>query len=59
MDENILPYEIYGRVFNVIENIDPFKIMDLVGIKDQLYCLDLIQSARNEVMEIKRLKVTK
>lgn len=59
MDENVLPYEIYGRVFNVIENIDPFKVMDLLGVKDQLYCLDLIQSARNEVMEIKRLKVEK
>lgn len=56
MPENVLPYEIYWRVFNVLENVDPFKIMDMVGVKDHLYCLDLIQSARNEVMEIKRLK---
>ena len=56
MPENVLPYEVYWRVFNVLENVDPFKIMDMLGVKDQLYCLDLIQSARNEVLEIKRLR---
>lgn len=58
MPENALPYETYWRVFNVLESIDPFRIMDMLGIKvvDQLYCLDLIQTARNKVLEIKRLK---
>ena len=54
MPENELIYEVYWRVFNVIENIDPFKIMSMLGVEDQLYCLDLIQSARNQVMELKR-----
>jgi len=42
-------------MFNSIENIDVFKIMELVGIddRDRLYCLDLIQPVRNEVMRIK------
>jgi len=42
-------------VFNTIENIDVFKIMELIGIedRDRLYCLDLIQTVRNEVMRIK------
>ncbi len=56
MPENILIYEVYWRVFNTIENIDPFKIMDLLEIKEQMHCLDLIQSARNEVLEVKRLE---
>jgi hypothetical protein len=53
LEENFLPYEVYWRVFNVLENVDPFKIMNMLGIKDQLFCLDLIQSARNEVMKVK------
>lgn len=36
-----------------MENVDPFKIMDMLGIDDQLFCLDLIQSTRNEVMKVK------
>ena len=41
-----------------MENIEPFKIMRLVGIEkaDRLYCLDMIQAARNEVMRIKLAK---
>jgi len=58
MPENTLPYETYWRVFNVLENVDPFRIMGMLGInaQDRLYCLDLIQTARNKVLEIKRLK---
>jgi hypothetical protein len=58
MSENGPVYEVYWRVFNVLENIDPFKIMGAVGIRteDHIYCLDLIQAARNKVLEIKRLK---
>jgi len=45
-------------VFGSIENLDAFKVMGLVGIKpeDQLHCLDLIQSARGEVMTNKQAK---
>ena len=59
--ENILLYEVYWRVFNVIENIDPFRIMKMVGIHkdDRIQCLDMIQGARNEVMKIKLAKVKK
>jgi len=58
LNENVGIYEVYWRVFNTIENIDAFRVMDMVGIKeeDQLSCLDLIQHARNEVMRIKLLK---
>jgi len=57
-NENTLVYEVYYRVFGSIENLDAFKVMDLVGIKpeDQLHCLDLIQSARGEVMTNKQAK---
>jgi hypothetical protein len=56
--ENALIYEVYYRVFGSIENIDVFKVMDLIGIKpaDQLHCLDMIQAARNEVLRIKLAK---
>jgi hypothetical protein len=54
LDENILIYEVYFRVFNITENIDPFKVMDLLKIKNQLHCLDLIQSARNYVLRNKK-----
>lgn len=56
MPENVLPYEVYWRVFNVLEHIDPFKIMDMLGVDDQLYCLDLVQTARNEVLKVRRAK---
>jgi hypothetical protein len=41
-----------------MENIEPFRIMRLVGIKkeDRLFCLDMIQAARNEVLRIKLAK---
>jgi hypothetical protein len=57
-NENHLAYEVYWRVFNSIENIDPFRIMKMVGVHkdDRLFCLDLIQVTRNEVM---RLKIAK
>ena len=56
--ENVLVYEVYWRVFNVIENIDPFRIMKMIGIHkdDRIRCLDMIQGARNEVMKIKLAK---
>lgn len=55
--ENQIVYEVYFRVFNVIEN-DPFKIMDMIGIEkdDRLFCLDLIQGARNEVLKVQQEK---
>ena len=56
MEENILPYQVYKRVFNVNENIDPFKIMKMLGVKDELYCLDLIQAARLDVINFTREK---
>ena len=52
-DENVLIYEVYWRM---AENIDPFKIMDLLGIKEELYCLDMVQYARSEVMRAKGTK---
>lgn len=56
-NENRPVYDVYRRAFGAIETIDVFKIMDLVGIKkeDCLYCLDLIQNARSEVMVNKQL----
>jgi len=58
LNENVGIYEVYWRVFSTIENIDVFKIMRMIGIakKDRLYCLDLVQLARNEVMIIKLQK---
>lgn len=56
MPENVLPYEVYWRVFNALENIDPFKVMDMLGVKDKLYCLDLVQTARNEVLNVRKAK---
>jgi len=49
--ENGPAYNVYHRVYGMIENIDPFKIMELVGIKEdeKLFCLDLIQNAKSEV----------
>jgi hypothetical protein len=60
-NENAKIYEVYWRVFSSIENVDVFKVMELVGIKkeDQLYCLDLIQLVRGEVMRLKFLKEKK
>ena len=57
-NENALVYEVYYRVFGSIENIDVFKVMELVGVKkeDQLHCLDLIQAVRGEAMRDKQLK---
>lgn len=43
-------------MFNVLENIDPFKIMKLLGVHDRLYCIDLIQGARNAVLEARQAK---
>ena len=39
----------------MIENINTFQIMELVGIRndEKLFCLDLIQYARSEVMRAK------
>jgi len=56
--ENRLVYDVYCRIFGAIENLDAFRIMDMIGIKkkDQLYSLDLIQSAKGEVMRHKQLK---
>ena len=56
--ENVLIYEVYCRVFNIVENMDPFRIMKMLGVhkNDRLSCLDSIQAARNEVMRIKLAK---
>jgi len=42
----------------IIENLDIFKIMDIVGImpEEHLSCLDLVQGAKNEVMKARQLK---
>jgi len=42
----------------IIENLDVFKIMDMVGIsqEDRLYCLDLVQGAKSEVMKDRQFK---
>lgn len=42
----------------IIKNLDVFKIMDIVGImpEDRLYCLDLVQGAKSEVMKDKQFK---
>jgi len=56
--ENGPAYNVYHRVFGVIENIDPFQVMGLVGIEEdeKLFCLDLIQNARSEVMKSQNAK---
>ena len=48
-------------MFGTIENIDVFRVMDLVGVKkeDQLQCLDLVQAVRGEVMKDQQLKKAK
>jgi len=45
-------------MFGQIEKPDTFKIMDLVGIKEeeQLYCFDLINHTRNEVLKAREVK---
>jgi len=45
-------------MFGSIENLDVFIIMDMVGIgsDERLYCLDLVQGAKGEVMKDKQLK---
>lgn len=43
----------------MLENVDPFKVMDMLGIENKLYCLDLIQGARNEVMRVKNAEGNK
>lgn len=45
-------------MFNSTGNIDTLKIMDMVGIEkeDQLFCFDLIQAARNEVLYERSIK---
>jgi len=50
--ENILVYDVYCRMFGSIENQNIFTIMDLTGINkiDQLFCLDLINITRSEVL---------
>ena len=45
-------------MFGQIEKPDIFKIMGLVGIKEeeQLYCFDLINYARNEVLKSREVE---
>lgn len=59
--ENGPAYNVYHRVFGMIENIDPFRVMDLVGIieDEKLFCLDLIQNAQSEVMRANNAKKKK
>ena len=59
--ENGAVYNVYCRVFGMIEHIDPFQIMDLVGIQEneKLFCLDLIQNAKSEVMRARNAKTKK
>jgi hypothetical protein len=54
--ENVLIYEVYCRVFSSIENADPFKIMELLGVDDHLYCFDMINFVRNEVIKTRAMK---
>ena len=56
--ENATVYEVYCRTFGPIEKPDIFKIMELVGVdgKEQLYCFDLINNARNEVLKLREVK---
>ena len=56
--ENVKVYEVYYRMFGPIEKPDIFKIMGLVGIEneEQLYCFDLINSARSEVLKSREVK---
>ncbi len=58
LTENILIYETYRRVYNSLDNICPFTVMKMIGIKkqDHLYCLDIIQSVRNEVLRVQNIK---
>jgi len=50
--------EMYTENVGQIEKLDVFKIMELVGIKEdeQLYCFDLINHARNEVLKSREVK---
>ena len=56
--ENVKVYEVYCRMFGLIEKPDIFKIMGLVGIEkeEQLHCFDLINNARNEVLKSREVK---
>ena len=56
--ENVKVYEVYYRIFGSIERLDMFKIMGLVGIEkeEHLYCFDLINHARSEVLKSREAK---
>jgi len=56
--ENRAAYDVYCRTFGAFENIDPFRVMELVGIKEdeKLYCFDLISKARSEVLKARQAK---
>ena len=45
-------------MFGTIEQPDIFELMRLIGIKkeDHLFCFDLINNARNEVLKAREVK---
>ncbi len=54
--ENV--YQVYKRMFGPIENPDIFSVMELVGIEreNQLFCIDLVNIARIEVLKTREVK---
>jgi len=58
LPENIKVYDIYCRAFSHIEKLDIFETMRLVGIQeeDYLFCIDLVNAARNEFLKSKATK---
>ena len=51
--ENIEIYSVFCRLVLGLEQIDVFKLMDLVGIGDKLKCIDLIAYVISELKKEK------
>lgn len=47
--ENEIIFEVFSRLFLGQNQLDVFKVMDLLGIKNKLKCLDTIAMLINEL----------
>ena len=47
--ENMLIFDVYRRLVLIDTPVDIFRLMDAVGIKDQLACIDKVQMLISEM----------